>query len=69
LVCLNTPKLGTDFLRDTLAAEAPMLEFIERVANPEVFADVDEERSLKVLVYRQPEQVAPSDSPAPPEAV
>ena len=69
LVCLNTPKLGTDFLRDTLAAEAPMLEFIERVANPAVFADVDEERSLKVLVYRQPEHVAPSDSRAPPEAV
>ncbi|WP_431050524.1 class I SAM-dependent methyltransferase [Roseateles sp. L2-2] len=57
LVCLNTPKLGTDFLRETIAAEAPELEFIERVANPEAFADVSEERSLKVLVYRR---LAPS---------
>ena len=54
-VCLNTPKLGTGFLRETIAAEAPELGFIERVANPEAFADVSEERALKVLVYRQPQ--------------
>ncbi len=54
LVCLNTPKLGTDFLRETLAMEAPTLEFIERVANPDTFADASPERALKVLVYRQP---------------
>ena len=28
--------------------------FVERVANPPVFADVSPERSLKVLVYRAP---------------
>ena len=33
---------------------APELQFVERLANPVVFADVDEERSLKVLVYRAP---------------
>jgi len=57
LVCLNSPKLGTGFLRETLAAEAPGLAFIERVANPETFADVSDERALKVLVYRR---LAPS---------
>ncbi|WP_416758370.1 class I SAM-dependent methyltransferase [Roseateles sp. So40a] len=53
LVCLNTPKLDTAFLRDTLATEAPELEFVERVANPDAFADVSDERALKVLVYRR----------------
>ncbi len=57
LVCLNSPKLDTGFLRETLAAEAPGLAFIERVANPETFADVSDERALKVLVYRR---LAPS---------
>jgi 23S rRNA (cytosine1962-C5)-methyltransferase len=54
LVCLNTPKLGTPFLSELLAAEAPGLEFIERLPNPASFADVSDERALKVLVYRQP---------------
>ncbi|WP_284335783.1 class I SAM-dependent methyltransferase [Comamonas sp. NoAH] len=55
LLCLNAPELGTDFLRNQMAEIAPDLQFVERVSNPEVFADVDEERSLKVLVYRAPE--------------
>mgnify|MGYP001948020721 FL=1 len=38
-----------------MAAMAPELEFVERLANPAIFADVDEERSLKVLVYRAPQ--------------
>ncbi|MBU0749858.1 MAG: class I SAM-dependent methyltransferase, partial [Gammaproteobacteria bacterium] len=33
---------------------APELQFVERVANPPVFADVDEQRALKVLVYQAP---------------
>ena len=36
-----------------MQAEAPEFEFMERVANPPVFADRDPERSLKVLVYRR----------------
>lgn len=55
LLCLNAPELGTDFLRNQMAEIAPDLQFVERVSNPEVFADVDEERSLKVLVYCAPE--------------
>ncbi|ARN19900.1 class I SAM-dependent methyltransferase [Piscinibacter gummiphilus] len=54
LLCLNAPELGVDFLQDQVRELAPELEFVERVANPAVFADVDDQRSLKVLVYRAP---------------
>jgi 23S rRNA (cytosine1962-C5)-methyltransferase len=54
LLCLNAPELGLAFLQDQMRELAPDLTFVERVANPAVFADVDEERALKVLVYRAP---------------
>ena len=54
LLCLNAPELGVAFLQDQVRELAPELEFVERIANPAVFADVDEQRSLKVLVYRAP---------------
>lgn len=54
LLCLNSPKLGVAFLRDQMQAIAPRLEFEQRIANPSIFADVSDERSLKVLVYRAP---------------
>lgn len=52
LLCLNAPELGVEFLVDGMHEHAPELTFLERVANPSVFADKDEERSLKVLVFR-----------------
>jgi len=52
LLCLNAPELGMAFLREQMQSQAPSLAFVERVPNPAVFADVDEERSLKVLVFR-----------------
>ncbi len=54
LLCLNAPELGPDFLRDQMHALAPELQFVQRVANPAVFADVSTERSLKVLAYQMP---------------
>jgi len=54
LLCLNAPELGLDFLQDQMQALAPELNFVERVANPAVFADVSPERSLKVLAYQMP---------------
>lgn len=54
LLCLNAPELGTAFLREQMSEIAPELHFTQRIPNPPVFADVDEERSLKVLVYRAP---------------
>ena len=54
LLCLNTPKLDTAFLRDQMAELVPALQFVERLPNPPAFADADPERALKVLVYRAP---------------
>ena len=54
LLCLNAPELGSDFLQTLVRAEAPGLVFAGRVENPQVFADVDAERALKVLVFRAP---------------
>ncbi len=55
LLCLNAPELGPDFLLALLAQEAPGLQFVERLANPAAFADVSDDRSLKVLVVRAPQ--------------
>ncbi|WP_101048021.1 class I SAM-dependent methyltransferase [Macromonas nakdongensis] len=54
LVCLNSPKLGVDFLQDHVQAQAPGLVLEQRLPNPATFADVSSERALKVLVYRAP---------------
>ncbi|MDT0138547.1 class I SAM-dependent methyltransferase [Acidovorax sp. PRC11] len=51
LLCLNAPELGTDFLLQRMREQAPGMRWVERVANPAVFADVDAERSLKVMVF------------------
>lgn len=55
LLCLNSPKLGPEFLQDLVSAEASELQFVERLANPAAFCDVSSERALKVLVYRAPD--------------
>ena len=55
LVCLNAPELNVAFLQEAMQAQAPELAFVQRVANPAVFADASEERSLKVLVYKAPD--------------
>ncbi|MEM5503970.1 class I SAM-dependent methyltransferase [Shewanella frigidimarina] len=51
LLCLNAPELGCDFLMQQVANTAPQLSYVERIANPSVFADIDEQKSLKVLRY------------------
>lgn len=52
LLCLNSPKLGPAFLQDQVQALAPGLVFCGRLPNPPAFADVSDERALKVLLYR-----------------
>lgn len=54
LVCLNSPKLTTEFLQEVVQAEAPELVFEQRLPNPTGFEDVSSERALKVLLYRRP---------------
>ncbi|MBI5927451.1 MAG: class I SAM-dependent methyltransferase [Aquabacterium sp.] len=55
MLCLNSPKLGPDFLQDLMQTEAPALSFVERLPNPPVYADVQPERALKVLLYKAPD--------------
>ncbi|MCV2357065.1 class I SAM-dependent methyltransferase [Paucibacter sp. B2R-40] len=52
MLCLNTPKLGLAFLQDQMQELAPELKFVQRVANPAEFADISDDRSLKVLIYK-----------------
>ncbi|NMD52200.1 SAM-dependent methyltransferase [Shewanella sp. DNRA4] len=52
LLCLNAPELDTQFLRQQVEEAAPELEYLERLPNPASFADISEEKSLKVLRYR-----------------
>ncbi len=52
LLCLNAPELDTRFLHTQVAEAAPALRFVERLANPAAFVDIDPEKSLKVLHYQ-----------------
>ena len=51
LLCLNAPELPEQFLRDLVVTEAPDLHFVQRLENPAVFADVDPQRALKVMLF------------------
>lgn len=55
MLCLNAPELGADFLHNLVADNAADLVFVQRLANPPVFADASPDRALKVLLYRAPE--------------
>ncbi len=53
LLCLNAPELPLAFLLHTLAAEAPGLRVLQRLANPAAFTDRDPDRALKVVVVQE----------------
>ncbi|MCL1080296.1 SAM-dependent methyltransferase [Parashewanella spongiae] len=52
LLCLNAPELPESFLKDQVSDCVPELSFIQRLKNPCIFADIDTDKSLKVLNYR-----------------
>jgi len=52
LLCLNAPELGVEFLQGQMQELAPSVRFVERVPNPAMFADVAENRALKVLLFQ-----------------
>ena len=60
LLCLNAPEMPSRFLIEQVAAQAPALRVVRRLANPPAFADVDPERALKVMLFSL-------DAPAQPE--
>jgi 23S rRNA (cytosine1962-C5)-methyltransferase len=53
VLCLNAPSLDTSWLNGQVEEQAPELEFVERVSNPDTFADMQPERGLKVMLYRK----------------
>lgn len=53
LACINDPDTGPDFLVQGVAAEAPELRFVERLANPPEFPDISANSGLKALVFRR----------------
>ncbi len=53
LACVNDPAIGPQFLIEGMAEEAPVLKFVERLANPPEFPDIDPAGGLKALVFHQ----------------
>ncbi|UVJ45483.1 class I SAM-dependent methyltransferase [Pseudomonas sp. LS1212] len=53
LACVNDPAIGSDFLIESVANEAPGLRFEQRLENPPEFADAHAEGGLKALVFSQ----------------
>ena len=53
LACLNSPELDSSFLKELICELAPEFEFTSRLANLQEFQSLDEERSLKNLVFKK----------------
>ena len=51
LACVNSPAVTTQFLIESMQEEAPEIRFQYRLDNPPEFADIDEEASLKAMVF------------------
>ncbi len=51
LACCNDPSIAPTFVIDEMAREAPSLRYVERLANPPEFADIESDSALKVLVF------------------
>lgn len=53
LSALNAPELKSDFIKTLFRENAPEFEYIERLENLESFPEIEEERSLKNLVFKK----------------
>lgn len=51
MLCLNSPSLTESFIYDMVAEECPACTFIETIAPPEVYVDIDPRLGLKVLIF------------------
>ena len=58
LLCLNAPELSEDYLKGQVNEIVPQLHFVSRLANPDTFVDVDSDKALKVLNYRNCESLS-----------
>ena len=55
LSCLNSPNLESDFIIDLMQEWAPEFAFVKRLENLPEFLSMDEEKSLKNLVFQRNE--------------
>ena len=53
LACLNSPDLEVEFITSLIKELAPSFKFVKRLDNVEEFASLDEDRSLKNLVFQR----------------
>jgi 23S rRNA (cytosine1962-C5)-methyltransferase len=53
LSCLNSPDLDSDFIINLMKEWAPSFKFVKRLENVAEFASIDEEKSLKNLVFKR----------------
>ncbi len=51
LACVNSPAVSSDFLLQGMQENAPNFHFQYRIDNPIEFQDIDQEASLKCLVF------------------
>jgi 23S rRNA (cytosine1962-C5)-methyltransferase len=52
MACVNSPQVSTQFLLDSMAENAPFLNYEKRLDNLDVFKDIDDESSLKTLIFK-----------------
>ncbi len=58
LLCLNSPDLDQQFIHATVAEHCPDCEFVEQIANPEVFKEAELGKGLKTMWFRyRPQQL------------
>lgn len=53
LSALNAPELGSDFIQTLFQNSAPEFHYLKRLQNLDTFPEIDEERSLKNLIFQK----------------
>lgn len=53
LSALNAPELECEFIKTLFRENAPEFEYVERLENLESFPEIEEERSLKNLIFKK----------------
>ena len=53
LSCLNAPELDTNFIKNLFSKLAPEFKYIKRLENMEDFPCINEEKSLKNLIFKR----------------
>lgn len=63
MLCLNSPDLDEQFLKDEVIRECPDCVFEQHIANPDVFKEAHEGKGLKVLIFEYKPQDSGSEIP------